>query len=207
MAILNRKNNVFYTLLSEQMKKVLTAGKYFDEFVNNYNDVDEKIKNMKTLETECDMQSHKVIKRLNTSARVPMGRDDIFAVTREIDDIVDALEEIANRFGVFNVTEVKPEVISMSELIVNAIEELTVLFDNLSDRKKKDLLLKQVVEVNKLENDCDIVYRKALATLFNEEKDPIEIIKWKHLFEQLENAMDSCENVANMIDGVIVKYV
>lgn len=207
MAGFNRKDNIFFTLLSEQMNKVLTAGKYFDEFVNDYNDITEKIKTMKTLETECDMQSHKVIKQLNISKRTPIGRDDIFAVTREIDDIVDSLEEIANRFGVFNVSEMRPEVISMSELIVKAIKELTILFENLSDKKKKDLLLKQVVEVNKLENDCDIVYRKALATLFKEEKDPIEIIKWKHLFEQLENAMDSCENVANMIDGVIVKYV
>ena len=66
--------------------------------------------------------------------------------------------------------------------------------------------MKQVIEVNKIENEGDFVYRKALATLFKEEKEPIEIIKWKHLYEQLENALDSCENVANMIDGVIMKY-
>ncbi|MBE6030385.1 MAG: DUF47 domain-containing protein [Clostridiales bacterium] len=206
MAGLTKKDNVFYTLLSEQMGKVLTAAEAFENLVKEYDDVEEKIRTMKTLETECDLQSHKVIKQLNNSKRTPFDRGDIFAVTREIDDIVDSLEEIANRFSVFNVKEMRPEVINMTEMITKAVSELNILFMHLSESKKKDFLIKQVIEVNKLENDCDIVYRKALATLFKDEKDPIEIIKWKHLFEQLENAMDSCENVANMIDGVIMKY-
>lgn len=206
MALFNKKKNVFYSLLKEQMDKVNVAGEAFYDLVYNYENVEEKIVNIKTIETECDMQSHKVMKQLNNSRSTPFDREDIFNITREIDDIVDALEEIANRFGVFAVKEMRPDVPNMTELILSAIKELNVLFEHLGERNSKELLMKQVIEVNKIENEGDFVYRKALATLFKEEKDPIEIIKWKHLYEQLENALDSCENVANMIDGVIMKY-
>ena len=201
-----KKENIFFTLLKEQMDKVNTAAITFHDLISNYENVEDKIANMKVLETECDMQSHKVLKTLNKAHITPIDREDIFYVTREIDDIVDALEEAANRFGVFGVTELRPEVAKMGNLILSAIAELDVLFDKLPDKNNKDLVMKQIIEVNRLENDADIVYRKALATLFKEEKDPIEIIIWKHLFEQLEKAMDSCENVANMIEGVIMKY-
>ena len=201
-----KKENVYFTLLKEQMYKVKTAEEAFYDLITHYERVEDKIANMKVLETECDMQSHKLMRELNKSKRTPIKREDIYSLTREIDDIVDALEETANRFGVFNVQSVRHEVLTMADIIKQEVDELVGMFENLYDKSKKDIIMKQKIEVNRLENDGDIIYRKSLTTLFREEKDPIEIIKWKHIFEQLEKAMDSCENVANMTEGVLMKY-
>lgn len=89
---------------------------------------------------------------------------------------------------------------------MQSIKELERLFQNLSEIKKGELIMEKIIEVNRLENEGDVVYRKALHALFKEEKDPIELIKWKHIYEQLEESLDSCENVANMAEGVVMKY-
>ena len=94
----------------------------------------------------------------------------------------------------------------MTNYILQAIRELEVLFKHLSEVKKNAIVKEQVIEVNRIENEGDILYRKTLSELFREEKDPIELIKWKHLYEQLEASLDSCEHVANIIEGVITKY-
>lgn len=201
-----KKEDIFFTLFKEQMDKIITAGEAFVDLVNDYNDVNEKIARIKTIETECDIQTHKILKKLNGSFITPFDREDIYEITRENDDIVDSIEEVANRFGVFDVKTVRPEAIEMADLILQAIKELNKLFEHLPEVKKPVVLMEQIIEVNRIENEGDVVYRKALATLFRTEKDPIEIIKWKHLYEQLEASLDSCENVANMIEGVVMKY-
>ncbi|MEG1584555.1 MAG: DUF47 family protein, partial [Anaerovorax sp.] len=116
------------------------------------------------------------------------------------------VEEIANRFIVFNVKYIKLEAIEMSAIILKCIEELQILFDNLKDLKKNRITMDEIIEVNRLENEGDLVYRAALTELFKSEKDPIEVIKWKQIFDQLENGIDACEAVANIIEGVVMKH-
>ena len=143
---------------------------------------------------------------MNETINTPFDREDIYTIAREMDDIVDCVEEVANHFLVFGVTKMRPEALTMAELILQAIRELEVLFNHLHDIKSSDILMKQVIEVNRIENEGDVVYRSTLSRLFQEEKDPIEIIKWKHLYEELEESLDACENVANLIEGLIMKY-
>lgn len=203
--LIRKRKNIFFTLFNEQMDKVLTAGTAFHDIVHHYEMVNDKIANMKVLETECDMQAHKIFKALNKSVITVFDREDIFAITREIDDIVDALEEVSNRFVVFDVEEIRPDILKMADIVLLAIKELRNVFLHLPEKKSK-VLMEAIIEVNRIENEGDLVYRKALANLFRDEKDPIEIIKWKHLYEQVEAAIDSCENVANLIEGVVMKY-
>jgi hypothetical protein len=100
----------------------------------------------------------------------------------------------------------KPEAIVMADQIFQCIRELEVLFKNLKDIKTSSIVQEQIIEVNRIENEGDIVYRKALTKLFKNEKDPIEVIKWKQLFELLEDSLDACENVANIVEGIVMKY-
>ena len=172
----------------------------------DYQNVADKVAGIKVLETECDMQAHKILTALNASFITPFDREDIYDITKEMDDIVDSLEEVANRFIVFDVKQLKPECLKMAEYIMQAIRELEVLFRHLSEVKKNTIVHEQIVEVNRIENEGDLLYRKALTDLFRDEKDPIELIKWKHLYEQLETSLDSCENVANIVEGVVMKY-
>ena len=200
------KGDIFLTLLSEEMEKVKITGETFLDLVNNYEDVNNKIAGMKVLETECDMQAHKILNAMNTTRTPLFAREDLFSLIREIDDIVDGLEEVANRFGVFNVEEIRPDAKKMADIVIQAINELSAMFEHLSEIKKPAALLEHIIEVNRIENEGNLIYRKALANLFSDEKDPIEIIKWKHIYEKMETSIDACESVANMIEGVIMKY-
>ncbi|MDD6647164.1 MAG: DUF47 domain-containing protein [Lentihominibacter sp.] len=201
-----KKENEFYLLLEEFAGKIVKAGEAFYDLVSNYDDIENKVSDIKTLETECDMQAHKILTALNASFITPFDREDIYSITKEMDDIVDSIEEVANRFIVFDVQKLRPESFTMTTYIIQAIRELEVMFKHLSEAQKNDIVRDQIIEVNRIENDGDILYRNALKKLFREEKDPIELIKWKHLYEQLETSLDSCENVANIVEGVIMKY-
>lgn len=201
-----KKEDEFFQLLIEFSGKIIKAGEAFTDLVNDYTDVENKVAGMKTLETECDMQAHKIMAALRASFVTPFDREDIYEIANEMDAIVDSLEEVANRFVVFDVKELKPEAQQMTVNIMQAIRELEVLFKHLSEIKKNNIVKEQIIEVNRIENEGDLLYRKSLAKLFREEKDPIELIKWKHIFEQLEASLDSCEHVANIIEGVVTKY-
>lgn len=212
MLIKKRKENhseenpsIFYSLLNEYMVKILKAGEAFCELIKKYDNIEDRVAEIKVLETECDMQAHKILKALHETEATPFARDDLYQVTKQVDDIVDSMEECANRLMVFGVTEIRPEAVYMAELIVQAIKELKILFEHLEEITTSEKVGEQIKEVNRLENEGDIIYRKALTKLFKDEKDPIEIIKWKHLFEELESCMDFCETVANIFEGVIMK--
>ncbi len=201
-----KKEDEFFQLLIEFSGKIVKAGETFCELINDYTDVEDKVAGMKILETECDMQAHKILDALRASFVTPFDREDIYEITNEMDAIVDSLEEVANRFVVFDVKELKPACHAMTIHIMQAIRELEVMFKHLSEVKKNNVVKEQIIEVNRIENEGDILYRKSLAELFRNEKDPIELIKWKHLYEQLEHSLDSCEHVANIIEGVVTKY-
>ena len=123
-----------------------------------------------------------------------------------MDNSVDSLEEAANRFLVFDIKEIKPQACDMAALTQQAVEELKNMFELVPEMKASSQVQEKIIEVNRIENDGDLVYRKALSVLFREEKDPIELIKWKQLFEQMENSLDSCETVANIFEGVLTRY-
>lgn len=201
-----KKEDEFFQLLIEFSGKIVKAGEAFYDLIQDYTNVEEKVAGMKVLETECDMQQHRILSALKASFVTPFDREDIYEIAGEMDAIVDCLEEVANRFVVFNVKELRPASKEMTNYILQAIRELEVLFKHLSEVKKNSVVKEQVIEVNRIENEGDILYRKALSELFRNEKDPIELIKWKHLYEQLEASLDSCEHVANIIEGVITKY-
>ena len=161
---------------------------------------------MKVMETDCDMQAHKILKKMNESEDLPFDKEDMYALTRDMDDIVDSIEEVSNRFVVFDIREMKPEAVTMAELLLQCIRELDVLFKNLKDIKTNPIVMTQIIEVNRIENEGDIVYRRALTKLFRNEENPIEVLKWKELFDVLEDSLDACENVANIVEGLVMKH-
>lgn len=201
-----RKEDVFFEMFVEQMEKVQHASSEFSSLVNDYTNVNEKVRIMKNIESDCDSTVHNILAQLNGCFVTPFDREDIYAITRRIDCIVDSLEEVSNRFIVFGVHDIRSEALVMAELIDQAVNSLKILFDNLKYINRPLRIMEQVIEVNRIENEGDLLYREALTNLFNVETDPIEVIKWKHLFEQMEGALDACEDVANIIEGVVMKY-
>ncbi len=203
---LKKSEDNFYEMFIAFMEKIVISGEAFVDLVHNYDNVEEKVANLKVLETECDMETHKILKSLHGSSITPFDREDIYEITRDMDEIVDYMEEIGNRMFLFDVKAMRPEAVQLADIMMQSIRELQMVFKHLHEFNKTNNVKEKIIKVNSLENEGDIVFRKAMATLFRTEKDPVDIIKWKQIFEMLEDGIDSCENVANIIEGVIMKY-
>ncbi len=197
----------FYSNFNRFMTKIIAAGDHFYQLVDHYDNVEENVATMKVLETECDLEVHRIIKEFHQWPNPPFDRQEAYAIAKELDDIVDSMEEVANHFIVFDIQEMKPEAKEMAGILIQAIGELDTLFKNLHEMKKTDVVKEQIIEVNRVENEGDAAFRKALKRLFKEEKDPLEVIKWQHILEDLEDSIDACEKVANIIEGISMKYV
>jgi predicted phosphate transport protein (TIGR00153 family) len=201
-----KKEDEFYVLLREFSAKIVVVSEVLQDFVNNYTDVEDKAASLKLLETECDVMTHNILTALNGSFVTPFDREDIFEITKGLDEIVDLMEEVGSRFIIFDVREMRPPAKVVASLIVQCVKELDILFHHLHEIKKNNIAREQVIEINRIENEGDVIFRSTIHDLFSNEKDPIELVKWKHLYEQFEGCLDACENVANNIEGVVVKY-
>jgi hypothetical protein len=203
---MNQKEEQFYCLFNETMLLICQSSEALLELLTNFEDVKEKATKIKQIELDCDNQTHKVLEVLNSAFITPFDREDMYQIIKSMDNIVDAVEEIANRFSIFNVKTIKSPTIEMANLINQSTLELKDLFANINQIGKNDIIMNKIIEINRIENEGDFFHRKALEDLFNNESDPVEIIKWKYLFELLEQALDDCEGIANLVQGLIMKH-
>ncbi len=216
-----RKEDVFFDYFVETTGSITKAAELLLDLMTNFTNVEQKIKVIEDAEHEGDKQVHKVLEQLNKSFITPIDREDIHLIAKEMDNICDEIEATAHRFNIFNVSTIRPESIELAKLIVLCTKELKEVMENLRNLKKhtgpKDvfqkvksksnkLLKEKIIEVNRIENQGDELFRKAMANLFRNEKDAVEVIKWKEIYELLENTLDACEDVANIIEGVVMKH-
>lgn len=203
---LKKREEVFYDLFDETIEKALEAALLLEELMNDYTDITRKIAHLKDIEHECDMHVHKIMKALNASFITPIDREDIYSIAKEMDNIVDTIEEAANKFELFHVTEVREAAKIMAKLIVACVRELKIVVNELRRMKRSKILREKIIEVNRIENEGDVVYRGAIKSLFETETNALEVIKWKQIYEFLEDSIDACEDVANILEGVVMKH-
>lgn len=203
---LKKREDVFYDLFDQTIDKALEAALFLEDLMNDYTDITNKIAHLKDIEHECDVHVHKIMKALNASFITPIDREDIYSIAKEMDNIVDTIEEAANKFELFHVAEIRDSAKVMAKLIVACVRELKVVVNELRRMKRSKLLREKIIEVNRIENEGDVVYRSAIKSLFETETNSLEVIKWKQLYELLEDSIDSCENVANILEGVVMKH-
>ena len=201
-----KKEADFYKFFMDFSGKLIEVGETFQELVNDYSNIESKAAALKAKETECDILTHNILGKLNNSFITPFDREDIYAITKSLDDIVDSIEQVGSRFIIFDVKELRPECTQFALQIMLCLRELDMMFKHLPELKKSSIVRDQIIEINRLENEGDVFYRENLNKLFRNEKDPIELVKWKHLYEQMEECLDACEAVANIVEGVVMKY-
>jgi Phosphate transport regulator (distant homolog of PhoU) len=201
-----RKEEIFFDMFVETAESTLKAASLLEEMVNNYVDVERKVAAIEQVENDCDKLVHKILEQLNKSFITPIDREDIYLIAKEIDNITDAIESTAHRFIMFNVKKVSPETLTMTKYITEGCKELTLLCKELKDMKTSKVLIEKVVEINRIEDEVDDIFRKAIKDLFSNESNAVEIIMWKEIYEYLENTLDSLEDVANIIEGVVTKH-
>jgi predicted phosphate transport protein (TIGR00153 family) len=158
---------------------------------------------IKQIESECDTLTHNIIQRLNKTFVTPIDREDIHALATSLDDVMDAVDAAANVVRRFRMSPVRYGGRELASLTWQATVQLKVAVEAL---ERRDGVHERAVEVNRLENSADDVHDEALRRLFEEEKDALNVIKWKEVLDLLEEATDRCEDVANVLEGVVVKH-
>lgn len=163
----------------------------------------DKFYEIKEVEHQCDFLTHEIIQRLNKTFVTPIDREDIHELARTLDDVMDAIDNAAALIPLYKIEKVRPGAREMTRVIIQQCDEIRVAVEALEKHKG---VLERAIEINRLENEADRIHKHAISQLFEEEKDPIAIIKWKEILDLLEEATDACEDVANLLENVVVKH-
>jgi uncharacterized protein len=193
----------FFDLFEQQSEHIIRAGQLLRELVNNFADARAKAHAIKEIEHQGDQITHEMVKRLNTTFITPIDREDIHDLATRLDDVLDYTEAAAERFVVYRIKEPTSASRAMAEVIVQQTHAMDRAIRCL--RTMDPGFHEHAVEVNRLENSADNLLRDSLAALFDEQGDPIEVIKWKEIYETMEIVTDRCEDVVNVIEGIILK--
>jgi uncharacterized protein len=164
----------------------------------------DKADEIKRVEDNCDSLTHEIIKRLHTTFITPLDREDIHAMASSLDDVIDAIDDSSAIVRLYQIDKVRPDARTLARII--SLSTVQIVSATKALGNKMAGLTQCAVEINRLENEADRAKENAVRRLFEEEKDPVAIMKWKEILDFLEIATDRCEDVANVLEGVVVKH-
>jgi predicted phosphate transport protein (TIGR00153 family) len=202
------KDDKFVRYFEKDVENLLAAAKLFKELMSNSMSKEEraqKIKKIEELEHNGDEMSHQIYSELSSTFITPFDREDIHLLTSKLDDVLDYIQGAATRIILYRVDTISPEQERLAGLIYDAVAELHRAIPRLHDLKRTAEIRESLVRINSIENEADDLFERAIASLFDNCKDPILLIKSKELLVSLETATDKCEDAANVIESIIVK--
>jgi len=199
------KETDFFGIFESAAKNLNRAAVLLVEMMEDFSTAEVKAKQIYEAEQEGDMLTHEVMRKLNKTFLTPVDREDIHALVSRIDDIVDLIWAAVDRVILFKLESSTPEAIDLSKNLLSTTEIITKAITTLKG-KKYSYVQEYCIEINRLENRADRIFRAALAKLFDEVKDPILVIKLKEVYEHLEEAFDKCEDVANILESIVLKH-
>ncbi|MDI6813453.1 MAG: DUF47 family protein [Desulfitobacteriaceae bacterium] len=201
------KSDKFYNLFQKTTEKVYATVRKLDEIMEQHSVSVEDGEAMHKLEHEADALTAMILDRLNSTFITPLDREDIYTLAQVLDDIVDFAQGTVERMILYRTAKPSIGAQELVHLLVRAAEQIQTAFACLNNiHFKKSELLTATEEIYQLESAGDKIYRQEVARLFEHEKDPIEIIKWKEILEHIEITLDHCESIANLLKGVVLKY-
>ena len=194
----------YFTLFAQMTSYINDAAKTLVEMLSQRDgDYQEYVQRIKSIEHACDDLTHSVATRLNQSFITPFDREDIYMMSKALDDVVDLIDGAARAVVMYDIHETTEAAKQLAGIIQRMAVQLNEIVSVLQKPKG---VTERLVELHRLENEGDDVYQRAVGALFHENRDPLEVIKWKDVYEKLEAAIDRSENVANIIEGVIIKH-
>jgi hypothetical protein len=200
------KSDNFFEYFEELADKIEEGGQFFLEMTKNRDYSEAKVARLKELEHEADGITHRTYETMHKTFLTPIDREDIYALVNKMDSIMDVIEATAIRIHMYKVKKPDDEIIKQAEILFQAIKKIKEIVYGLRNMKNSKMILDGCVEINTLENAGDVVLRTIITDLFIKEKDAIELIKWKEIFERLEEAIDVCEDVSNTVEGIVLKH-
>ncbi|MDP2032906.1 MAG: DUF47 domain-containing protein [Polaromonas sp.] len=208
--LLPREGN-FFELFNQHADRIVEAARAFSNLVANYSDIEKREsynREVDNAERAADRITHEVNRMLHKTFITPIDREQIHSLINTMDDVADLIQDSAETMALYDVHHMTDEIVRLTDLSVRCCERLkdaVALIDKLSDAATAEAALKTCEEIDKLESDADRVMRSAMSKLFREEPDVREVIKLKAIYELLETITDKCEDVANVIEGIVLE--
>jgi len=196
----------FFGLLRSSANNLTEVSALLVDLMDDYQNVKDKVAEIKRLEEVGDHIIHEIMRNLHLTFVTPLDREDIALLGERLDDVVDSIEETARLMVEYQIPEPTEEAKALARIIVKAAETLQEAIGKLHFRGSKlKSILPDAVEINRLENEADQIASQAMAKLFNDGLNPIDVMKWRDIYHQLEVATDQCEDAANVLEGVVLK--
>lgn len=205
--ILTPRDTRFYELFEQDTTNLVTGAQALvDMFAENCGDRETRAQEIKGFEEHGDSITHEIIKRLHRSFVTPIDREDIAALAHTLDSVMDFVEAAARTLVLYRMTEPTPRAKELARIVLGVATRLHEVMPCLRQRKQFARILRACVDINRLENEADAVHHAAQAELFESCSNAIEVIKWRELYQHLENATDLGEDVANALEGIVLKH-
>ena len=195
----------FLKFFERSADNVLEGAMAFNAMVADYRDLEAKVARIKELETAGDTITHETLDALNRTFITPLDREDIHALSSKLDDILDLIDAAAHRLLGYRIEAATPDLVLHAQMLIKPIETIKTALLLLDNMKHHERIIGLCLEVRRLEHEADVIHHGAITRLFDHEKDPIRIMKLKEIYENLEEATDRCEDVADIIESVILK--
>jgi uncharacterized protein len=196
------RDESFYDLFVKDAEIMVQAAEALQDMVTNYEAVESKARRLHDLEHEMDEVTHEILRRVNTTFVTPIDREDIHELASSLDDVLDHLDAAADLFVLHNIEEPLPEMKAQADLLLRAARSTEEAMRKLP---AFDTLDSYWVEINRLENEGDRIYRRGIADLFSGDYKAMDVLKWRDIIDELEAAMDELEDVANTLEGIALK--
>jgi uncharacterized protein len=197
------RDEQFFELFNQMADEIKAAALVLEEMLSTDPPDEDKAKVIKDAEHRCDALTHDTIQRLHRTFVTPFDREDLYALATSLDNVMDAIDHAAALIHLYKIKVIRPGARELAHTVSASADRLHTALEALAQRKP---VHPHAVEINRLENVADRTYQEAISGLFETETDPITLIKWKELYDVLEQITDACEDVANVIEGVVVKH-
>jgi predicted phosphate transport protein (TIGR00153 family) len=201
------RDRVFFQTFTEHAQRSVEAATLLLQMFGDLPNKEKLALAISEKEAAGDRLTHDTVKRLHETWITPLDRFDIHGLISKQDDVLDLIEAVSERMVLFEITSMRAGAVELARVLLKACEDLaraTTLFEKLA--KESKAIVDTCVEINRLENEADAIYRRSIADLFKAGNDPIDVMKWRDIFDNLEAATDRCEDVANIIEGVVLEY-
>ncbi len=193
----------FFELFVTDAANVLDAARQLQAMMESYDDIERRYANLRAAEHRGDEISHDIGRKLESTFVTPVDREDIHGLISALDDVVDFIEEVADTFVLYGIEKPTPSAVDQARIIVQACEQIHEALTMLHGFKN---LERYWIEIHRLENEGDLIARRSIAALFENGQSPVDVIKWKDIYGLLEETIDKCEDVADIIERITLKH-
>jgi uncharacterized protein len=201
------RKHIFYDLLEKQALAAVNAATEFHILAGDFCNLAAHAAKIKEIESEADHLTHELANRIDATFVTPLDKEDLHALSSELDDITDCIEACSGRMALYQLRQPRPDLEALTTMLVHITEATLEAVKTLRTKPNRESVQYLFIRIHQIENEHDAAFRKALADLLNApDADPINVIKWKEVYDRIETAVDKCEDVANIIESVVVKY-